>query len=166
MTEPPPGAAPDALVLRWTRVSATHHRFEIRCGATISSRELETRSCLWHDLVHFAVETEARLTNSFYGSLLRGVPYEALTTGPLPDAGEIAVTERVVGALQGAWKQGLDPERFLAVFGAYQQSLGEVVPAWLTVEVLARVKERLRALEGAWRATRFGDTLELRFELA
>jgi len=50
------------LVVRLTRVSPTHHRFAFgRADGSGESLELETKSCLFHDLLHFAVETEAQL---------------------------------------------------------------------------------------------------------
>ena len=56
------------LTICFTRTSNQRHRLDIvREGGACESRELETRSTLVHDLVHFAVETEARLTRSFYG---------------------------------------------------------------------------------------------------
>ena len=159
------GAADEpTLIVRFTRLSPTHHRFELVCGAATQTCELETRSCLMHDLVHFALESEARLANSFYGQLARGVPYATLTeVGMAAATGEIQLTERLVGALQGAWTAGFDAERFVEAFRSYQDTLGEPPPPWLTAELLVRVAARLRALEGAWRATKSGGTLELRF---
>jgi hypothetical protein len=156
------------LVIRLTRTSPTHHRFDIvRENGDRESRELETRSTLVHDLVHFAVETEARLGHSFYGMLARGVAYASLTDaqaiarhGP-----EILATERVVGALQGALKAGLDPERFVAHFTSALQSMDAAPPDWLDVDLVRRVAERMRRLQGEWRSKRFGESLELRFEL-
>ncbi|HEX5053893.1 MAG TPA: hypothetical protein VFZ65_19095, partial [Planctomycetota bacterium] len=129
--------------------------------------ELETRSCLLHDLVHFAVETEAALGNSFYGRLAHGVAYAALAHEHViaGAADELAATERVVGPLQGAWRRGLDPAAFVARLRAYQVSVGEPCPAWLDEDLVARVGQRLRQLEGQWRATRFGAAMELRFVL-
>jgi len=54
-------------------------------------------------------------------------------------------------------------ERFLAVLGSAFEAHGERLPVWLTAELIARVRERMRRLEGEWRATPFGQTMELRF---
>lgn len=161
----PAGQSPPPLLVRFTRTSPTNHRLEIVRGDQCESRELETRSCLFHDLVHFAVESEAGLTDSFYGRLARGVSYAELTqdAGDMAGLGEIATTELLVGGVQGAWKSGFDAARFLATFRGYLQQLGAPVPAWLTVEMLERIAKRLRALTGAWGSTAFGETLELRF---
>ena len=92
------------LTLRFTRVSPTHHRFEYRrADGTGEAIEMETRSLLHHDLLHYAVESEAGLKGSFYGILAKIGGYEELTVaGGTALGGEIAITERVVGALTGA----------------------------------------------------------------
>lgn len=150
-----------ALIVRFTRLNPTHHRFEaIRADGTRETREFETRSLLLHDLVHFAVESEARLRGGFYGSLGGGADYDAPREG-----GEAMAIESVVGPLQGALKSEVDADSFVARHRAMQQSIGSQSPDWLTPELIARVLERLRQLQGQWRATPFGDTMELTFEL-
>lgn len=154
------------LVIRFARRSPTHHRFEIvRPDGTRETHELETRSCLLHDLVHFALESEAALSNSFYGLLARGVAYAELTEGMAAAGYELALTERVVGPLQGAVKDGVGPAQFIAEFTGWQRALGETCPAWLTEDLVARVQDRLRRLQGQWRATKFGEAMELRFKV-
>jgi hypothetical protein len=50
------------LKLRFTRVSPTRHRLEYRReDGTGEAIAMETKSLLVHDLVHFAVESEAGL---------------------------------------------------------------------------------------------------------
>jgi hypothetical protein len=155
------------LVVRFTRVSPTHHRFEHTLGARTESCLLETRSCLLHDLVHFALESEAGLTDSFYGKLARGSSYAELKQpgAAMAALGEIAMTEFVVGTLQGAWKSGFAPARYHAEACGYLAQLGASPPAWFTIDLLERVAVRLRALTGAWGGTKFGDALELRFRV-
>jgi hypothetical protein len=162
-------AALPPLIVRLVRTSPTHHRLELSLGDRVESRELETRSCLLHDLVHFALESEAGLCNGFYGHLARGVRYDALAhdrqrDGALRDLDELLLVERVVGPLQSAWKSGrLDPAAFVATFAGYQRALGEACPAWLDEDLVARASARLRQLDGQWRSTRFGAPMELRF---
>jgi len=149
-----------ALVVRLTRLNLTHHRFEaIRADGTRDQREFETRSLLLHDLVHFAVESEARLRGGFYGTLADGANYEAPRPG-----GEAALIENVVGPIQGALKGEIDADSFASRLRSVQQSLGFTPPDWLTADFIRRVLERLRQLQGQWRATPFGQTMELRFE--
>jgi hypothetical protein len=153
------------LHIRLTRLSNTRHRFEaVRPDGGVEMRELETRSFLLHDLVHFAVESEARLKNSFYGQLGRGVAYDDMAAVG-PETPEGAKTEMVVGALQGAIKAPVDPESFVHQLHATLVNIGREPPDWLTPDVIAGVLRRLRVLQGLWRATPFGKTLELEFRL-
>lgn len=158
------------LLVRFRRVSPTHHRLDLlREDGTSESFELETKSVLLHDLVHFAVETEAALTRAFYGRIARGTAYADLAHPELAasaDNAELVATESVVGPLQGAVAGGLQPDgaaAFVAGLRRYFSSIGESPPPWLTVDVVARVVERLRSLQGHWRATPFGEVMELRF---
>ena len=53
-------------------------------------------------------------------------------------------------------------------FGAVRQAFetaGEGSPDWLRVGMLERALERLRALRGQWRATSFGEAMELRISV-
>jgi hypothetical protein len=145
------------MIVRFTRLSPTHHRFEaVRDDGAIESRELETRSFLLHDLVHFALESEGKLNQGFYGAIAHGGAYETEAA---------AAVESVVGPLQGALKGEIDPSDFVARFRATQESIGADPPDWLSEDLIARTLERLRQLQGQWRATPFGGTMELRFDV-
>jgi hypothetical protein len=155
-----------ALTLRFTRVSPTHHRFEYRrVDGTGEAIEMETRSLLFHDLLHYAVESEAQLKGSFYGILGKIGGYEELSVaGGAALGGEIAITERVVGALTGALQQDdLDAEAFAAQAAEYLDIYAERAPRWFTPAFIAAVRERMRQLMGRWKATPFGETMELVF---
>lgn len=154
----PPMGAP--LIIRLTRLSPTHHRFAfVRPDGSAASRELETRSLLLHDLVHFAVESEAGLQGGFFGRLAHGFdPDGAWETGS-----EAAAVELVVGPLQGAQKETVDPEAFVARVRQHFQVIGQNAPDWLTPDLIARAQTRLSQLTGQWKATRFDETMELRF---
>jgi hypothetical protein len=159
----------DALALRFTRVSAEAHRFEyLRPDGTGEAFELETHSLLFHDLLHFAVETEAGLHGSFYGLLAKVGGYAELSVGGgAALGGEIAITERVVGALTRALKAGdLDADAFVEQARDDLDIYDEPAPRWFTPALVLAVRERMRQLEGRWRATPFGETMELRFPLA
>jgi hypothetical protein len=148
------------LIVRFTRLNPTHHRFEaIRTDGTREAREFETKSFLLHDLVHFAVESEAKLRGGFYGALAGGADYDAPRL-----TGEALTIESVVGPLQGALKSDVDPDAFVERHKLAQASIGREAPAWLTPGLMQRVLERLRQLQGQWRATPFGETMELKFE--
>lgn len=148
------------LIVRLTRLNPTHHRFEaIRADGTRDVRQFETRSVLYHDLVHFALETEGRIRGGFYGTLAEGANYDA----PRPGSEAMAV-EYVVGPLQSAAKGEVDADAFVTRLRDVQQSIGNTAPDWLTADLIRRTLERLRQLQGQWKATPFGQTMELRFE--
>jgi hypothetical protein len=155
-----------ALSLRFTRVSPTHHRFEYRrADGSGEAIEMETRSLLFHDLLHLAVESEAALKGSFYGILGKIGGYEELSVaGGAALGGEIAITERIVGALTGALQdEALDGEAFVARVTEYLDIYDERAPRWFTPAFVLAVRERMRQLMGRWKATPFGETLELGF---
>jgi hypothetical protein len=158
-------AAATSLTIALTRVSPTHHTFSVvRADGSSESVELETKSCLVHDLVHFALECEAGLLHSFYGQLAGGTAYGALTmSSPSGGGEEMLATERLVGGLQGMLQKGVPVDRFLAVMGDAFAAHGERLPAWCTPTLIARVQERMRRLNGEWRALPFGQTMWLRF---
>jgi hypothetical protein len=151
------------LTLRLTRLSPTHHAFayvrEDGSGETVT---LETKSLLTHDLLHFAMETEAGLKQSFYGKLAAGMSLADVAAEAL--AGEAAATERAVGAMTGALKSEAAADRVVAGFRALSNALGESAPGWFDEAFVQRVRERMRQLSGEWKATPFGGTMVLTFE--
>jgi hypothetical protein len=154
------------LTLRFIRVSPTHHLFEYRrADGTGEAIEMETRSLLFHDLLHYAVESEAGLKGSFYGILARIGGYEELSVaGGAALGGEIAITERVVGALTGAMRdEDLDADGFVEAVTEFLDVYEERAPRWFTPTFVLAVRERMRQLEGQWKATPFGTAMELEF---
>ena len=155
------------MQIRLTRLTNERHRLEIvRDDGTREAHEQETRSALLHDLVHYAIETEAGLSGSFYGRLARGESYAALTATPAADP-EPMQTEAVVGRIQGiakndSWSE-IQPATFAEGIVASFRIMGYEPPAWLTGDLLVRVRERLRRVQGQWRATPFHQTLTLEF---
>jgi hypothetical protein len=161
-------AAPPSLLLRLTKLSDDSLRFEYRRpDGTGETFELETKSLLFHDLLHFAVETEAGLRGSFYGLLAKVGGYAELSVaGGAALGGEIAVTERVVGALTAALKTESLDAAFVEQVTEYLDVYDERAPRWFTPAFVLKVRDRMRQLEGRWRDTPFGETMELRFPLA
>jgi len=159
------------LTVRLTKLSNTHHRFAYkRANRTGQDLELATRNFLLHDFIHFAVESEGGFKNSFYGLLERGETYDSLgdadiTDDTHPGAPEIFMTERVVGAFTALAKGEATPQQVIAGVKNLLDADEEPMPSWLTVEFAERVAERLRRLQGEWKATPFGETMELKFEV-
>jgi hypothetical protein len=155
------------LTVRLTRLSNSRHRMAIiRADGSSETHELETRSTLRHDLVHFAFETEAGLTESFFGLLAKGATLEALAGKGMESFApgvEIGMTERIVGPLSGVAYGDTEIPAFMDGIRRMFAAQGDAAPAWLTPDLVARVKERYRRLYGQWKATPFGDKMELTF---
>ncbi len=150
------------LRIRLVRLSKERHRIEIvRPDGRVEARTLETRSFLAHDLVHFAVESEAGLVEGFYGRLARGASLD----DPPASSSEAMMIETIVGPFQSALGKEAPqaPEDFVASLAAYLAQSGKTTPAWLTPDYAIAVRERLRKLMGQWKATPFGETMELAF---
>jgi len=153
-----------ALTIRLTRISPTHHRFEyIRADGTGEALELVTREFLTHDLVHFAVETEAGLRGSFYGLLDRIGGYAELSLQGEALGGEAQLTEMVVGPLQASPTSAA--AGIAEHIADYMRDMDLRPPRWLSGAFIDAVRERMRRLEGQWKATPFGETMELVFDV-
>src|SRR5262249_11727418 len=135
-----------------------------RPNGDVEMLELETHSTLVHDFVHFALESEAGLKNSFYGQLARGAGYDSMAIAG-PETPEGTKTEMVVGILQGPIRDELDPVAFVEKLKAVWKTIGREPPEWLTPDVIAGAVRRFRAVYGRWRATPFGEAMELEFAL-
>jgi hypothetical protein len=159
------------LAVRFTRVSPTHHRFEIeRTDRSTECTVVETRSLLAHDLLHFALETEAGLLQSFYGLLAAGrrlsetMP-ESTAQGVRFPIAEAQLTERIVGPLTAVVQDKISPRALLAGIRQLQEAHGEPMQDWLTEELIQRTAARFRRLHGQWKSTAFGQTMQLRFDV-
>ena len=130
--------------------------------------ECETRSMFVHDLLHLAVESEAKLSAGFWGNLAKGKTLADMNdrTGVamVAEAPELAVIERLVGALSGAVK-GRSAAEMVAALGNYAAALGTTNPEWLTEELVIAVQERMRQLMGQWKATPFGGAMQIEWSM-
>lgn len=140
-----------------TRSSPQRHRFAIvrRDGST-DSADLETRSMLVHDLVHYAVEIEMPFREGFYGLLAKGKSLSELNdkTQPWPTGTEIAAAEALVGPLQTMLKGEFDPLVAQSKFEMFSDN-----PP--SIELLSRIGTRFRSVYGKYGSTKFGERLEL-----
>ncbi len=139
--------------IRFTKVNDERHVLAIeRADGTRESVELETRSYLLHDLVHYAVEAEVPIEDGFWGLLARGTTLNELSDRTManPISPGIALAERLVGPMQSVWNGRLDR-------ALYMENVGSVVDEGF----IERVLLRLRALTGHFKGTRFRDAMEI-----
>lgn len=144
------------MEVRFTRLSNNRHRLEVvRPDRSGEQRELETRSLLLHDLVHFAVEAEAKIADGFWGSVADGARFAELTPGPegFGDRTGLALAEALVGPMQSVWHQRMTPDHYIS-------RVQQTAP-FVDEDFVAAVLERIRRLWGRWRGTPFHQTMVL-----
>jgi hypothetical protein len=73
------------------------------------------------------------------------------------------VVVRIQGVAKNDTWSSVDPKNFAESIAAGYRSVGQDPPAWLTSDLIVRVRERLRRVQGQWRATPFHQTLVLEF---
>jgi hypothetical protein len=120
-----------------------------------------------HDLTHFAVESELRIGNAFYGLVAGGWSIEDTEgkgpRGTLPP--EALFVENVVGTLdtERAGASRWTAAEFNENTARHAANQGRETPRTLTDEELMRVRRRRDELFARWRALAPGDTIELVF---
>jgi hypothetical protein len=137
-----------------TKLTNERHRLAIeRDDGTRESVDLETRSFLLHDLVHFAVEAEANIADGFWGLLAEGTTLDDLADRTMADpiSPGIALAERLTGPMQSVWNERLDRALYVE-----QAKLD-----FVTIDFVERVCKHLRALTGHWKATPFHETMAI-----
>jgi hypothetical protein len=135
------------------KVTDERHVLSIhRDDGTSESVELETRSFLLHDLVHYAVEAEAGITDGFWGLLANGTTLAQLSerTMATPLSPGIVLAEKLVGPMQSVWNGRLDP----ALYEEHTRGL-------VADDFVERVRARLRRLSGHWRGTPVRAEMEI-----
>lgn len=132
---------------------------------------LETRSYLRHDLMHYVVEREAGLTDSFYGSVEHGKGFDEMRPGERGDAmdrlttvvGEGGLTEMVVAVLQGAHREDFDADEVLMKLPEYLRVQGLDMPPYLTRDFIEAVAKEFRFLLRRYESMQTGQAMTLEF---
>lgn len=122
-----------------------------------------------HDLVHFVVETDLRMSQGFWGRVAAGADFgtvselaDRLVAG---DRGEEGSTAAELAQVEGIVQAVLEPEE-----AASDEELVTRVTEWcqerqvpapesLCALTLARIRSRLRTVEQQWRALAVGQSL-------
>ena len=145
------------MEIRFKKLSAEEHELTVvRKDGSTETRVCNSRSFLRHDLAHLAVELELPLARGFWGSVAAGSDLGGMAIrGP-----DIGIAETYAGSVQGLMREETeDPARFYEVLMRRRADL-------MTEELAARICERCRQLRGHWRATPFGETMELSWDIA
>jgi len=149
-----------------TKLTDDRHRLEVvRDGGERDGRELVTRELLFHDLLHYSVESLAGLRGGFYGRLAAGESVSKVDEAAAAEVrdrdSEIAMVERTVGIVTGLLKSDAPDTEKIAGVDRTLEGSGIARPKWLDVAFLERVRERMRQLQGQWRATPRGESMTL-----
>lgn len=153
-------------------LSNTHHQLRIvREDGSEEHAKLETKTFLFHDLLHLAAESVAGIEGGFWGLLASGSSFESLSgEGMKMDQffvpkTELECMEVLTGGLTGIWKaheQGGPTDFDLKIFF---KNYGVEPPSYLTDTYADETIALLKRLLGQWRSTPFGETLQLTWPL-
>jgi hypothetical protein len=126
--------------------------------------ELASREFLFHDLLHYAVESSLGTQEGFWGALASGRSMADLNdrTGAAMAglSGPMAGIEVMVGMMTGAIKSAAAADPVITI-GSYHEALGQEMPAWCTTGFVEEVRERMRQVLGRWKAVRYRGTMEI-----
>ena len=147
-----------------TKISDKQHALElVRSDSSRERVELVTREALFHDLLHYAVESTLPTQRGFWGTLARGKTMADLNdrTGEAvrENAEALYRVEGIVGAMTGV--ADMSVEDALARLQWYSETQNQEPPEWCTEEFVANVLELMRRHLGHWKATPFGETMEI-----
>ena len=137
-----------------TKLSNTHHALEIvRTDGSRERVELVTREFLFHDLLHYAVESSLGTQGGVWGALASGKTFADLNdrvgSGHEGQLRGPSGVEVVVGMMTGAVKRMETPGGEMAALRKYHNALGKELPAELNEDLVTVVRERMRRLLGA-----------------
>lgn len=138
----------------------------VRDDGTSESAELETKSLLVHDFIHYAIEAEAGLVTSFWGLVNDGHSFLALAgkdamAGTAVPRDEIGMTEMLVGASTRFMQGTSSSADVIAGLTNAVHAMDITLPPYVNEAMLSRAVERFRRVMGLWRSTPFGETMEL-----
>jgi hypothetical protein len=149
-----------------TKISDERHALQIvRGDGSREKLEFPTREFLFHDLLHYAVESAIGTQQGFWGALANGKTMAEINdrsgASMKAYAGATAYIEQSVGMLTGFVKNSEPAEQAAAAIRQYHEALGQETPAWFTDELVADVRERMRRLLGRWKATPYRQVMEI-----
>jgi hypothetical protein len=150
-----------------TKISGEKHSVKIvRNDRSVESLELVTREALCHDLLHYAVESALPTQGGFWGTLASGKTFSDLNdrTGQSTreNAATLYLVEGIVGVMSGITEMPV--QQAFKKLCWYSESQGQELPGWCSPEFVGDVLERMRRLQGRWRATPFGESMTITWD--
>jgi len=152
--------------IRLTKISDQRHGLElVRRDGSREQVELATREALFHDFLHYAVESSIPTQQGFWGTLASGKTMADLNdrsgAAVAENAAVLGAVEGTVGMLTGVIKDGVPGDQVVATVRRFHEQLGRETPKWYTESFVLEVRERMRRLLGHWKATPFGESMEI-----
>lgn len=147
-----------------TKISDEQHAITIvRADDSRESIKLVTREALFHDLLHHAVETALATPGGFWGSLAGGKTFDDLndrTGEAVKENAEVLYrVEGIVGVMSGVVEMPVD--QALARLRWFSESQKQPLPEWCSERFVSKVCESMRQMLGQWKATAFGESMEI-----
>jgi len=147
-----------------TKQSDRHHVLSLeRADGSQESIRLVSRETLFHDLLHFAVESTLPTQRGFWGTLAGGKTLADLNDRsgePVREnRAQLNTAEGIVGLMTGV--VALPADKAFARLRWYSESQDQALPEWCTEDFVATVCELMRQLLGRWRATAFGESMAM-----
>ena len=144
------------MKIEFEKLSAERHKLTVtRNDGSVESVELESRNMLRHDLAHLVMETQIPLRRGFWGHIAQG----ASLTGESIGGEEALLAEALAGPTQTLMREGADPAQYLEL-------LERVAPGYADQRLADRLHEHARQLQGHWRATPYGQSMQLTWGIA
>jgi len=139
--------------ISFTKLSDIEHKVRVtRSDGSVDEAVLNSRSFLRHDLAHLAVELEVPLRQGFWGSVASGAQLEGSGFGA-----DIGMAESLAAPIQILMRTEAPVSRYLAV-------IGHLIPELASEDLAKRIHERARQLQGHWRATPYGESMEFTWQ--
>lgn len=155
-----------SATIKMTKDSHAQHSLEfIRNDGTKTRAELESRSVLRHDLAHYAVESVAKLKDSFWGMLDAGRDIQSFTKDSMATVSlEARITEMMAVQIQDSLKTLFDADRLTQSIKNAIESMSYEVPPYVTATCITEMHQLFRLLFTKWSNLKTGETLILDWE--
>jgi hypothetical protein len=147
-----------------TKLSNDKHELTIvRRDRSRETIELVTRETLFHDLLHHSVESVLPTQHGFWGTLASGKTFADMNDRTGESTREntetLYLVEGIVGVMTGV--TAMPAADAFEKLSWYSETQGQPLAKWCTLEFVEDVLERMRQALGRWKATPFGNTMEI-----
>jgi hypothetical protein len=157
------------MLIRYTKKSGKYDDFEcVRDDGSTHKVQMPKIGNLPHDLVHFVVEKELKMTNGFYAHVQKGLIdgyYLKTETAENPEQSVIDAkhAESVVECFQAELVSGNQSPEDFQYFVNVTCEARKIPRFEVSAEQIERIRRGISELNERWNAVEIGKTLELEF---